>query len=765
MPLSDIFLVFQWWGMFAIIGLLFFPLANYLFPSFIDRGFVFAKVLGIILTSYIVFLLGTLRIMPFTQINVIVTIIGLSIALFFFLKGSLLLQQLKKSWWLIVLEELLFFATLLFWTYVRAHQPEIRGLEKFMDFGFVNSILRAEYFPPKDMWFTPFSINYYYFGHLTTAVLTKLIGIPSFVTYNLMLATLFAFTFTCSFSIGANLIHAISNIESRNSKRSQNKKRFENSNLFRASDFGFRILIGGLLTAFLVSLAGNLHTVYTFFKPYQTDNPLPITQLAFSPTSFPNSYWYPNATRFIYNTIHEFPIYSFVVADLHGHVLDIPTVLLTIAVLLSLINSKHKYRNSKQDQNTNDQKMKLFENFNFRNWNLFRISDFGFRILLLAFLLAVMYMTNIWDGIIYLLLVIVVCLYLNLKNVPFSALRFTVYTLILIVGFILFSLPFSLHFKPFASGIGVLCAPQFLTNIGRIGPFLFEADHCQKSPIWQLATLYGFFYFWVIAFFVFLLRKLREKTFMPSVQDLFVIMLICLSSILIVIPEFIYVKDIYPAHYRANTMFKLVYQAFIMLSIASAYSITRIITNYQFQISNFKYIRFIFFIFAILFFILVAIYPYFAITSYYGNLQTYQGLDGIRYLNAQYSDDHKAILWLNKNIAGQPVILEAQGDSYTDFARISANTGLPTVLGWTVHEWLWRGTYDIPSPRIAEVQTLYETTDIKEAKRLIDKYNIELILVGTLERQKYPSLQEEKFSAMGRIISKQGSTTIYKLTR
>ena len=56
-----------------------------------------------------------------------------------------------------------------------------------------------------------------------------------------------------------------------------------------------------------------------------------------APLTFPNSYWYPNATRFIYHTIHEFPIYSWTVADLHGHVLDIPFVLLTIAFLFSLL--------------------------------------------------------------------------------------------------------------------------------------------------------------------------------------------------------------------------------------------------------------------------------------------------------------------------------------------------------------------------------------------------------------------------------------------
>ena len=92
---------------------------------------------------------------------------------------------------------------------------------------------------------------------------------------------------------------------------------------------------------------------------------------SFLPFTFPNNYWYPNATRFIPFTIHEFPIYSFVVSDLHGHVLDIPFVLLTIATIFTLFIGK---------------KIKFIH------------------LVFISFLLAIMYMTNAWDGLIYMLL-------------------------------------------------------------------------------------------------------------------------------------------------------------------------------------------------------------------------------------------------------------------------------------------------------------------------------------------------------------------------
>jgi uncharacterized membrane protein len=210
-------------------------------------------------------------------------------------------------------------------------------------------------------------------------------------------------------------------------------------------------------------------------------------------------------------------------------------------------------------------------------------------------------------------------------------------------------------------------------------------------------------------------------------------------------------------------MFKLVYQAFIMLSISSGYIIVRLFLNHKSSIIN----RGIpwklgYWIIGSIGLLLVSIYPYFAINSYY-NLKTYQGLDGIKYLKTLYPTDYEGILWINKNIKGQPVILEAQGDSYTDYARVSSNTGLPTVLGWPVHEWLWRGTYDIPSPRIAEVQKMYESADLGETKELLKKYKVSLVFIGTLERQKYPKLDEERFKTLGKVIFQNGNTKIHRL--
>jgi YYY domain-containing protein len=725
----DIFYVLLWYFVSLAIGFAFLPLTFLLFQKLKDNGYIFSKIVGTSVLSYTVFLFGTTRILPFTRPAVIlILILGLFINYFSILRRGkkasgikqLFIKSFKNNYWIYILEEIIFFCAFGFWSLVKTFQPNINGLEKFMDFGFINSILRSDFFPARDIWLTPFTINYYYFGHLTTAVLTKLSAIPSNITFNLMQAFIFALCFTASFSIGLNLYNLF---------KTEVDKKINNA----------KLIISGLLTTLLVTLSGNFHIIYSFFKSYPGENPVPPWQLSFLPLSFPNSYWYPNATRFIYHTIHEFPIYSWVVSDLHGHVLDIPYVLLAIALLMTIVV---------------DKKINIL------------------KMLFLSFLTAILYMTNAWDGAIYLALSAVFIFYNPLSNSSAKIHKITLffikklffkpvfYFVLLLFGYFIFTLPFNLFFKPFVSGVGLLCSPAFLTARDKIGPFLFESGHCQKSPVWQLLILYGFFYFWVFSFFVFLLNFIKRKFTKLTKADNFVIILIIFSTILIIVPEFFYVKDIYPAHYRANTMFKLAYQAFILLSICSGYIIVRIFTMVNLSRKHFFSIGY--FLISLVLISLVLIYPYLAITSYY-NFGEQQELNGTKYLASLYPNDYKAILWLNKNIKGQPVVLEAQGDSYTDYARVSANTGLPTVLGWTVHEWLWRGTYNVPAPRIEDIKLLYEAPNLLTTKKLIGKYNISYVFIGNLEREKYKKLNLEKFNKLGKIIYSSGSTKVYKI--
>ncbi len=747
---ADIAFLLQWWTMLFVLGAISLPISALLFNGFLDKGYAFSKILGAIIISYAAFVLGFAHLLPFSTPSLFLLCTLLAAGSIFAIyrnykekTRSIIFTFLRDHWKIFLAEELFFISILIFFSFVRSFTPEINGLEKFMDFGFVNSILKSSYFPPKDMWLSPLSINYYYFGHLFTAVLTKLSFTHSNYSYNLMIATLAALCFIESFSLGASIYRNIND-----------KIR------------SLKYILVGLLCAFLVTFSGNLHATYSLFKVYDPEKPVPFWQQQFLPNTFPNGYWYPNATRFIHNTIHEFPIYSWTVSDLHGHALDIPIVLTTIALLYSIFITQKTVVKRKVSK-----KKVLTILSRLSTYIPMRTTHF----IALGTLLAIMYMTNAWDGLIYLLFAAIILLYKKL-GVLFlkkplldrilQIIEETFVPLILLGGlFFVISLPFSLAFKPFVSGVGILCAPKVLTDLGHVGPFLFEADHCLRSPIWQLGILYGFFIFFTILFIIFLTRT---KKLSPS--DIFIALLIILSTILIIVPEFIYAKDIYPAHYRANTMFKLVFESFIMFSLASGYIIARISQVLKSKRSPIHVITYcLFFVSTTMLLVIVFVYPYFSLTSFYGNIfsaefihDKVRTLDGTIYLKQKYPDDYNGILWMQKNVSDQPVILEAQGDSYTDYGRVSANTGLPTVLGWTVHEWLWRGSYDIPSPRIEEIKSLYETTDLNTFKNLVHKYEIKYVFVGALEKEKY-LLNETLLDQVGSIVFQSNETKIYRL--
>jgi uncharacterized membrane protein len=171
-------------------------------------------------------------------------------------------------------------------------------------------------------------------------------------------------------------------------------------------------------------------------------------------------------------------------------------------------------------------------------------------------------------------------------------------------------------------------------------------------------------------------------------------------------------------------------------------------------------------IFTILFIVLfssVLIYPSFAINSYYGDLKIYHGLSGRQWIINKYPGEYKIIKWIEENIEGSPIILEASGDSYTDYNFISSYTGLPTVSGWYVHEWLWRGTSEIPQERSSDIRLIYTSDDQGLTKSLLSKYEVDYLIIGVLEREKYPDLMEDKFENLGKRIYSSNGSSIFKL--
>src|SRR3990167_5707997 len=405
-----------WYFYLLAIGIVFFPLAIRIFGQFFDKGYPFAKTIGIIVLSYTLFVLGKIRVIPFSQESIVFLLIACVFIFYSYFRSELVsLRNLsRKKILIIVAEELLFLSAFLFLAMIRSLEPSIRGLEKFMDFGFMQSIDRTKYFPPIDMWLSAdatnpngYPINYYYFGHLTGALLTKLTGIIPAIGYNLILATIFAQGVTLAFSLTANIAYTIQYLVRKTPIKP------------------FLIILTGLLGSFLINLAGNLHTIYIFTTGYPNEHPEPYWGIFQSPLQIVSalktnggqlldaliansSYWYPNATRFIPYTIHEFPAYSYVVSDLHGHVFDIPFVLLTLAALFMFLTQKYlevpRGKKSFFKRIWNGLVLRFQKKYKWRKKTDLKIRLNYNEVLIaigLGFMIAVHYMTNAFDGPIY----------------------------------------------------------------------------------------------------------------------------------------------------------------------------------------------------------------------------------------------------------------------------------------------------------------------------------------------------------------------------
>lgn len=682
-----------WYVVISLIGLSALPVGLYLFKSLGDYAYPFYRIIGFAVISYIVWILGALRILPFGIFSVFVAwaVLILISAFFIYKKKIIITREFVRKVLLYEIFFLIIFAILIAY---KLYRSEISDIEKFMDFAFLNAILKADYFPPQDPWFAGHTMEYYYFGHLVTAVLTKITGIQSAITYNLMQATNYALFITAIFSVGYNLT-----------------KKY----------------LWAALTVIVAAFMSNIS--YLIFLCEKT-----------------KSYWW-DGTRIIPGTINEFPLYSFLLGDLHAHYMDLPFVVL---ILISF----YLFYKKGGDQYP----LKIF----------------------IGFILGLMFMTNSWDYIIYGFLFAALTIYKNfIKEKHY--IQVIKDGLIVGVTSILILLPFYLAFHPASSGMQFVTAPKslltdflilFIPQISVITFYLFYRFIKEKSnykiPAIVTSVILGglvFCFSQVTALVLFLLPiwlvvfwndKKREKGI--NVKQL-VNMLIFMAFCIIVFCEYFYIKDIYGIDWqRANTVFKFYYQLWVIFAVIIGYIFC------YFSVTKGK-IKYLFFgIAGILLFLSTANLPTMVKEST-NNFSYQMGLDGSYYLEKVRPYDYQAVNWINKNVTGQKVIAEMPGESYTDNSRISVFTGNLAPIGWFGHEWGWRDNPNQLDEVKKDIDTLFTTSDEGVAEMIIAKYKIDYIYYGELETENYFSDGSWVIPEIHETVYSNARAAIYKTNR
>ena len=350
-------IVFAWWLWITLAGAAAFPLCLRLLGGLPDRGYTLARALGMLLATFIFWLLASFGLLDNSAG-------GIALSWLLLLLVSLVLYErfaartLIVDWWrenrtLVLVSELLFIVLFFAWALFRAHQNDITGTEKPMELAFFSAAQRSSAFPPNDPWMSGYAISYYYMGYIMWSALSTLSGVGSTIGFNLTVASLFSLTGLTAFGVAYNLV----------------RSRFhEAAGRVRHLTPQWVSIATGILAMALLILVGNFQMVLVE-APYQT-RAAPQAYLEFWGTQArsnfsagayvqdPNAsltlhsstwdyWWWFRASRVVTDydldgnpigtqPIGEFPAFSFILGDNHPHVLALPFVVLAIGMMLNL---------------------------------------------------------------------------------------------------------------------------------------------------------------------------------------------------------------------------------------------------------------------------------------------------------------------------------------------------------------------------------------------------------------------------------------------
>ena len=817
--------VLIFWIILQIFNLIGLPITFRLLKNLPDRGYAFARAAGLLFSGYALWIAGSFGLL---KNNLGGTILAMALVAALGLWWQMqrhddsLREWLKTHWRYALTVEILFALALVGWAVFKSYNPAIEtaGGEKWMEIAFTNSSLLSPTFPPQDPWLSGFGISYYYFGYVLMAMLTRLSGIEATFAFNLFIPTLFALTLTGAFGVVANL--AASFERARKSSRSISSVSIRQAGLMGAI---FVAIIGhweGLLE--VLHARGLMPAAFWTWLDIKDLN-IPTENLHWIPDRF---IWWWRGSRVImdYNLagqpqemIDEFPFFSFMLGDVHPHVLALPFVLLAIALAMNLLFAQRTLPARAESWSA-----RLADGFSAL------VAASGGRIAfgLTAIAIGALGFLNTWDLPIYLILFgLAFLVWHGIARLEESIIGMGGFAVLAIALY----LPFYLSFQSQAGGIlpnlwNPTRLPQFVVFFGLflaiIIVFLWQLS---RSAQWdwrsKIKSAVGFSMLSPIVLLVFLvltftvlpgarnyvqgiladpnvqsalngasipelLREILARrlgnpwTFLllgglfgwalahgwgaisPSSDDAGAAHpaeKFTLILILMGLALPLSVEFIFLKDLfgtRMNTIFKFYFQAWVLLALASAFGVYYLSRQLKGTPQRIWDGALWVMIFAAL------IYPTLAIPSKAGNFKAEPTLNGAAWVSAFHPDDYAAIEWLKANTPENAIVLERPGKSYNYLNRVSALSGRATLVGWDFHEYQWRGSMDEVNRRQPDIETIFNGLSQQTTLTLLNKYDITYIYVGDLEREIYAANGLAKFNQFLSVAYQNNTVTIYK---
>jgi len=732
----------RFWALIELIGLGATPLAGVFLARLPGAGLGFGKALGLLLVTWLIWLGGSSTLVPYDALSAVLWIaLVCGLGLLAWVHGRRVRRVLARPeprGWLARrrrrrlavrsnLEpdplrrrlfwgaEAVFLVAFAGMALLVAYSPDVWNTEKPMDMAFLNAANRATTFPPEDPWLAGAELNYYYLGQLAMAVLVRLTAVAPDHGYNLAVAALFALTAAALFTTAATLWAAA-----------------------RGAHGASR---AGLAAVALVLVAGNLEGARRLIAE---GGPL-------------RTYDWFSVTRVIDDTINEFPSFSFLLADLHAHVLALPFTLLALAFVMQIV--LHGPRLAPRGR---------------------ALREGAACALAVGFLYAV----NAWSYPVLagMLALALVAWLRDPRSEPArpAAVR---WLLLVLAASVLLMLPFHLSFDPAARGVGLVGEGRGFAGWLRDAGLLYGS----------LAGLVAFAYVgrltatrhpgrnaaWIVVAALFA-GSLLAALEVLHVALLAVALLVALGALLsartaaparllwlltaggvacLLVPELLYVRDEFDGGplYRMNTVFKLGFQAWLLLGLAAVGALA-----WRAEWLPRRRLRWTLGPLAALLVAAASVYP---VAGTYARKDAFSRaptLDGLGWLRDRAPGDVGAIEWLNEAAADGDVVLEAVGEDYSGFghARISTFTGLPTVLGWPGHELQWGHQV---GTRREDVATMYRSPTTGAAAELLRRYRVRYVVVGPLELADHGAAGVAKWDSLGERGYEEGGTVVWRL--
>ena len=769
--------VLVWYVTASLLGWAAFPVLFVAVPRLADRGYGLARTVALLLVGYLTWLSASLRVLPNTR-GTVALAAGILVAAGVVVAWSRR-QELRdfvcQRWRLLVVYEGLALVLFGVWVWVRVLNPDlwhpVVGGEKPMDFAYLNAVIRSTWFPPYDPWFAGGYMNYYYFGFVLVGSLAKLLGIVPSIAYNLTLPLFYSLTGVSVFSVGFNLAGG------------------------RDSDSAWRrYLAGGLAVLFLL-LLGNLGEVRLLLAGLRAvagepsfESTIPglpelvqvvrglgmVLRGASLPFRPETPYWDPTR-MFPHPAFAEFPAFTFVYADPHAHMLALPYTLVALGLAVNWARGGQRLS-----------------------------QGFAFSLPLGGVVVGSLLGANTWDYPVFLFAGIIglaLGTWLSRRGVGGWLWRAAALVAVSVASF----LPFIRSYVPQLAGLTLwrdaripldsylLMFGQFLFPLltmlairGRGG--VAQAGHLQNRTVRLLLAL------GVAA--VLVLVPVLATTSLPvaavtiplgvaaaavaarlkePVEERLLWVFVALAMAVCLAVDLVAVGGD-----RMNTVFKFYYQVWTLLSISAAVAVAWLVGRSRTWSVEWRQAWWIGMGVLLL---STALFPIMSIPSKVGDrIDGAAGptLDGMAYMESgrvgdvrgevNLGPDYAAIVWLQEHVEGSPVVLEGLGErEYLWGNRISIYTGLPTVVGWRWHQIQQRGMSEEVEQRRWDVAEFYGTMDVDRAWEILQRYDVEYVVVGPYERLYYDPRGLAKMGYLVadgrlRIVYDEGGVRIYQVT-